>query len=398
LSHAGFTEVREDEPWNCTPGGYYVRRGGSIIAYRLGENLDKETPFRIVAAHVDSPGFKVKPHPNHHSSGWEQVAMEVYGSPILSSWMDREIGFAGRLILRGGEGQLVASSALVRIPSLAVHLDRSAQDSSTLDRQQHLMGVYGLAGGRDFMDVIASEAGCSADDVVSHDLFAYLTQGVESWGDNHQFIAGRGLDDLSSVYPALQAFLSAESDSRAVDVLACFDHEEVGSTTYAGARGTFLDHVVARISASLGASLSESHQARARSWTISADAAHSVHPNYPDKHDPDEKPIVGKGPVVKVNAGQRYATDAAGQELWASLSERGDVPYQVFVSNNAVSCGTTIGPLLASGLGIRTVDVGIPILSMHSSREMCAPQDVEWLEKVLTGFYGAGSMSVTAGS
>ena len=395
LSQTGFTQQSETEAWDCTPGGHYVMRDGAIIAYRIGTGLTgSRARFHIVGTHTDSPGFKLKPHPQHRGFGWAQAGMEVYGGPLLNSWLDREFGLAGRVVLRSGEVQLVATDAWLRIPQLAPHLDRSVNDSLTLDRQRHMMPVYGVDGGTgvasqgtDIMAALAEVLGCTPTDIQAHDLFAYITQPPEFFGVHKQFLGAGRLDNLSSVYPGMMALASAIPHQDTIAVLACFDHEEVGSQTRSGASGTFLEEVLTRICVGLNLSADEFFQVRARSQVISADAGHSINPNYPEKHDSDQRPIMAGGPMLKVNAQQRYTSDGRGHHFWASLCEQAGIPYQVFVSNNAVPCGSTIGPLTATRLGIPTMDIGIPLLSMHSAREMCAPIDVDYLQKALEVFF-----------
>jgi aspartyl aminopeptidase len=342
--------------------------------------------------------------------------MEVYGGPLLNSWLDREFGLAGRVVLSTGEQRLVATDPWLRIPQLAPHLDRSVNDGLILNPQRHLMPVYavgvrslkswktpragtsGTSGNSDFRPVVdtagvdiiqalAEVLGCAADEIMGHDLFAYITQPPEYFGVDKQFLAAGRLDNLSSVYPGLQALIAAEPSIGTIPVLACFDHEEVGSETRTGAGGTLLDDVLTRICLGLSLTADEAYQVRARSQMVSADAGHSIHPNYPEKHDLDEHPLMGAGPMIKINAQQRYTSDGPGRQLWAAICAEAGVPHQVFVSNNAVPCGSTIGPIASTRLGIPTVDVGIPLLSMHSAREMCAPIDVEYLTQALTVFF-----------
>jgi len=387
LGQKGFTEQREADPWDAAPGGHYVVRDGAIIAYRLPEPGSADLRYRIVGTHTDSPGFKLKPHPLHEAAGWRQAGMEVYGGPLLNSWLDREFGLAGRVVLASGEQRLVATGPWLRIPQLAPHLDRSVNESLHLNPQTHLMPVYGLASDEmSLLDAVAVAAGCTTGDLAGHDLFAYVTQPPEQFGSDQQFLASGRLDNLSSVYPGLLAISGAVPSPGVIPVLACFDHEEVGSATRTGAAGPFLEDVLARIDLGLGLTGDAVFQVRARSKLVSADAGHSVHPNYPDMYDPDERPLMGGGPMLKVNARQRYTTDGPGTAWWTAACAQAGVPCQTFVSNNAVSCGTTIGPLAATRLGIPAVDVGLPILSMHSAREMCAVRDVDWFAQALQVF------------
>ena len=387
LAGAGFTVQSEAEPWDASPGGHVIVREGAVIAYRLPGPGTPHPRFRIVGTHTDSPGFKLKPHPEHTSAGWAQVGMEVYGGPLLNSWLDREFGLAGRVVLASGEVRLVASPPWLRIPQLAPHLDRSVADNLHLDQQAHLMPVYGLAGGPDLMTAVADLAGCTVAEIAGHDLFSAAAEPPATFGLAGEFLAAGRLDNLSSVYPGMIALVGSDPTPGVIPVLACFDHEEVGSATRTGAAGPFLEDVLARIGLGMGWTPDETYQVRARSWVVSADAGHSVHPNYAGMYDPDERPLLGGGPMLKVNARQRYTTDAPGTALWTTLAGRTGLPVQTFVSNNAVTCGSTIGPITATRLGIPTLDVGIPILAMHSAREMCSPADVEGLARVLTTFF-----------
>jgi aspartyl aminopeptidase len=384
LDAAGFDRQYETEPWSGLSAGYVVR-DGAIIAWRLPDLLDAPVGFRIVGAHTDSPGFKLKPHPAAYSSGFAQAAMEVYGGPLLNSWLDREFGLAGRVITRTGDQHVVSTGAWLRIPQLAPHLDRSVNESLHLDKQAHLKPIY-ATGPVDLMASVAAILDLEAEEIDGFDLFAAVTEAPAVIGMDAQFLASPRLDNLSSVHAGLVALLAAEASGQ-VQVLACFDHEEVGSDSRSGASGPFLEDVLTRIGTSLGWSSDEKAVWLARSFLISADAGHSVHPNYPGLHDPDHRPVLNAGPLLKVNANQRYTTEGPGTARWARLCRAADVPSQVFVSNNSVPCGSTIGPLSATRLGIESIDVGIPLLSMHSARELCGVADPGWLAAVLAGFY-----------
>ncbi len=382
LDEAGFTEQRETEAWQ--PGGaHYAVRDGAVIAWRVPES----TPagFRIVGAHTDSPGFKLKPDPSAYAFGWSQAAMEVYGGPLLNSWLDREFGLAGRVVTRDGSVRLISTPAWLRIPQVAPHLDRSVNDQLHLDKQAHLKPVFALGAG----DILAALAGLldiHRDEIDGHDLFAAVTEAPATIGVAGEFFASWRLDNLSSVHAGLVGLLDAEP-SEAIQVLACFDHEEIGSASRSGAQGPFLESVLRRIGASLGWDTDAFERALAGSTVISADAGHAVHPNYPHLHDPDHRPTLNAGPLLKVNANQRYTSEGPGSALWLRVCRAAGVPTQPFVSNNAVPCGSTIGPLTATRLGIPSVDVGIPLLSMHSARELAGIQDPGWLAQALAAFY-----------
>lgn len=382
----------ERDAWLAGPGSYFVIRDGAIVAWRQSPSATSTTPYRIVGSHTDSPGFKLKPQPTTGSLGWLQAGVEVYGGPLFNSWLDRELEFAGRLAFRDGSVSLVRTGALLRFPQLAVHLDRGVNtDGLKLDPQRHLNPVIGL-GDVDHADLVghlANLAGRTGEDVTGYDISVADTQPPAVFGLDDAFFAAGRLDNLSSVHASLLAFLALPEDLDSTVVFAAFDHEEVGSETRSGASGPLLSDILSRISEGLGASDSQRLQAFAGSWCLSADAGHSVHPNYSDRHDPVNRPVAGNGPILKINANQRYATDALGAAEWARACGAAGVEYQEFVSNNALPCGSTIGPLTATRLGIRTVDVGIPLLSMHSARELAGASDPESLSRAIGAFLAA---------
>ncbi|MDR2895046.1 MAG: M18 family aminopeptidase [Propionibacteriaceae bacterium] len=392
LESAGFARQFEADPFDCSPGGHFIIRDGAIIAYRLPDQTGPlaQTRFQIVGAHTDSPTFKLKPSPEHRAAGWAQVGMEIYGGPLLNSWLDRELGLAGRVVLADGRVELVKTPAWLIIPQLAPHLDRSVNQALTLDPQRQLMPVYGLADRQaDQLGLLAGVAeliGVAPDSIIAHDLFAYPTCSAGCFGLAGEFLAASRLDNLSSVFPGLQAMAQVQPRPGVIPILACFDHEEVGSMTRSGAQGPFLTDVIERIGLGLGWDEDSRHQVAARSMVVSSDAGHSVNPNHAERHDPDQRPLMGHGPMLKLNASQHYASDAIGEAVWQRVCAQAGVPVQTFVSNNAVSCGTTIGPLTAGRSGLATVDIGLPILAMHSSREMAALSDLDDLQRALTVF------------
>ncbi|MGO1853745.1 MAG: M18 family aminopeptidase, partial [Microbacteriaceae bacterium] len=348
------------------------------------------TPAQIFGAHTDSPGFKLKPKPTTGSRGWLQAGVEVYGGPLLNSWLDRELRLAGRLALADGRVVLADTGALLRLPQLAVHLDREANSGLALDKQFQTQPVWGLGDPleEDLLGELASSAGVDAADVRGFDaVVADAARGAVFGKDDAFFASGR-LDDLASVHAGVAA-LGGLSSAPGIAVLAAFDHEELGSASRSGAAGPFLEDILARVYAGLGADATEQRRAFAASWHLSSDVGHSVHPNYAHKHDPIVQPLLGSGPILKINANQRYATDAVGSAAWAEWCESAGVASQEFVSNNAVPCGSTIGPITATRLGIRTVDVGIPILSMHSARELAGVSDLHDLARVAEAFFSA---------
>jgi aspartyl aminopeptidase len=394
LTAAGFTELAETDEWASGGGDFFVIRDGAIAAWRAPVSATATTPFRIVGSHTDSPGFKLKPQPTTGYLGWVQAGVEVYGGPLFNSWLDRELEFAGRLAFRDGSTALVRTGALLRFPQLAVHLDRGVNSEGLkLDPQRHLNPIVGLGDleQADLVGHLARLAGQTGAEVAGYDISVADTQAPAIFGLDDAFFASGRLDNLSSVHSSLIAFLAVASGTASEDasipVLVAFDHEEVGSETRSGASGPFLADILTRISGGVGASDSDRLRAFASSWCLSADAGHAVHPNYPEKHDPVNRPIVGRGPLLKINANQRYATDALGAAEWARACEAAGVRYQEFVSNNAVPCGSTIGPLTATRLGIRTIDVGLPLLSMHSARELAGAADPENFTSAIGAFF-----------
>jgi aspartyl aminopeptidase len=406
LDEAGFTGLDEREPWSGGAGSFYLIRDGALIAWVVPDGAEPTTGFNILGAHTDSPSFKLKPKPTTGAFGWLQAGVEVYGGPLLNSWLDRELQLAGRLVMLDGTQHLTATGPMLRFPQLAIHLDRAVNDGLTLDKQRHMNPVWGLGNPADvdLLGVLASHvpAGVSvnAAEIGGYDVVIADTQPPAVFGANSEFFASGRLDNLSATHAGLVALiahasLAAKSDAGSgagsaaapIAVLAAFDHEEIGSNSRSGACGPILEDVLVRVSDGLGATVSQRRQALAASFCVSADAGHAVHPNYAERHDPANHPMLNGGPLLKINANQRYATDAPGAALWARLCAESGVPYQEFVSNNVMPCGSTIGPLTATRLGIRTVDVGVPLLSMHSARELCGVQDPRRLAAVTELFF-----------
>lgn len=388
LAAAGSREQDEAEPWDSAPGLHHLVRDGALLAWRVPEGAGPTTPFRVVGAHTDSPTFVLKPRPDIGLLGWQQLGVEVYGGPLLNSWLDRELGLAGRLVLRDGSTQMLRTGPLMRIPQLAIHLDRGLNaEGLKLDPQQHTAPVWSVGRrGLGILDHLAEVAGCERSAIDGYELVAFDTAAPAVFGAHEEFFASGRLDNLSSVHAALTALLGA-GDSGSVPLVAAFDHEEVGSASRSGAAGPVLADVLGRIQDGLGATADQRHQALARSFCLSADAGHAVHPNYPGRHDPANHPLLNGGPLLKINANQRYATNAAGAALWRRACRQAGVPTQEFVSNNAMPCGSTIGPLTATRLGIPTVDVGVPLLSMHSARELAGVEDPWSLSLAIGAFW-----------
>jgi len=387
LVAAGFTELDEVQAWPTGPGAYVVLREGAVIAWKQPDGATGTTPFRILGAHTDSPGFRIKPNPVVRSGGWEQLNVEVYGGPILSTWFDRDLRIAGRAVLVDGSTVLVSTDAVARIPNLAIHLDRSVNEGTAIDRQRHVLPVVGTdgsaAGATDVLDWLHARVG---GDVAAWDLFLADTQAPARIGIDRVFLASARMDNLTSVHAGLRGIVDAPADADHIPVFAAFDHEEVGSSTPTGASGPFLEDVLHRIHDGIGASVSEAARSFRASWLLSSDAGHLVHPNHPEKHDPTNRPRPGGGPLLKINANQRYMTDARGEAVFAAACATAGVAFQPFVNVNTIPGGSTIGPLAATRLGIPTVDIGVGLLSMHSARELVHVDDLAALGGAVAAF------------
>ena len=377
LLAAGYAELDETEDWTdaVVPGARLLLvRDGAVVAIAIPHDAEATTPYRIVGAHTDSPGLKLKPKPTIGSGGFLQAGVEVYGGPILASWFDRELELAGRVVDVSGTEHLVRTGPWARVPHLAIHLDRDLNTAFSPDRQRDLQPVLGVTGDGDVVGALAALIGVPSADVAGYDLITCDTQPPRRFGVAGDLFASPRLDNLTSVHAGLRAMEAVEPGG-AIAVLAAFDHEEVGSESRSGAAGPLLVDVLERVTAALGGGRVELARAIAASWCMSADAGHAVHPNRPEKHDPANRPVAGGGPLLKINAVQRYTTDAPGAALWGRICRTAGVPWQEFVSNNDVPCGSTIGPITATRLGIRTFDVGTPLLSMHSARELTHVDD-----------------------
>ena len=380
LIAAGFRRVAETDAWDGDAGGRFVLRGGAIVAWYVPEGAEATRGFRIFGAHTDSPTLRVKPRPDTGAVGWRQIAVELYGGTLLNTWLDRDLGLSGRVVLRDGRERLVfVDRPLLRVPQLAIHLDRAVNESGLqLDKQQHMTPVWGLGPVDEgaLIRFVADELGVRADDVTGWDLMVHDVQRPACIGRDRELLASARLDNLLSVHAGLAALLAAARDGVPhIPVLGAFDHEETGSASTTGAAGPLLETVLTRVVSARGGSLEDRARAFADSYHLSSDVGHAVHPNYVGRHEPGHHPVPNGGPILKVNTNQRYATDARGRSVFAAVCERAGVPWQTFVGINSMACGSTIGPITATRLGIETVDVGAACLSMHSARELCGADD-----------------------
>ncbi|MEX2290766.1 MAG: M18 family aminopeptidase [Mycobacteriales bacterium] len=401
LEQAGFTELSERDRWTLASGDarYVVRDGGSLIAFRVGSAPTAEAGIRLVGTHTDSPTFKLRPRYEVRRAGFRLLGVETYGGLLAHTWLDRELTVAGRIAVRGVEGgvemhRVVLPNGPVRLPSLAIHLDRAVREGLQLDPQNQLVPIWGADRGGEpgLVEALADSAGIDAADVLGHDLVLADTQPSASTGADGSWIAAPRLDNLGSCHSAVLALLAAAPAAHTQLVVAN-DHEEVGSGSAEGARGPFLEDVVARVVAATSDRVPEGRRpydpqdlqvTLARSRLVSADMAHAQHPNHAERHEPAHTPVLGGGPVLKLNANQSYATDARSGGWFAARCADAGVPLQHFVSRNDLPCGSTIGPLTATRLGLSTLDVGAPLLGMHSCRELGSAQDVPLMVRALT--------------
>lgn len=398
LNDAGFSALDERGEWQLEQGkGYYVIRNGStIVAFRCGKTPVHECGWRMVGAHTDSPNLKVKPSPELHRQGYFQLGVEVYGGALLNPWFDRDLGLAGRVNYENTQGQLC--SALINlnrpvgvIPSLAIHLDREANNSHSVNPQRDLPVVIlqseKPASFRDLLvETLVQQGIGDVAGVLDYELSFYDCQPAAMVGWNEDFIASARLDNLLSCYIGLEALLAA--DAKEHTVLVCSDHEEVGSQSAVGAQGPMLESVLRRVA---GDEISW-QRAIANSMMISADNAHGIHPNFSDKHDGNHGPLLNAGPVIKNNVNQRYATNSETSSLFRRLCANSGVAVQSFVVRSDMACGSTIGPLTASAIGVKTLDIGVPTFAMHSIRELAGSQDAFNLSTVLTAYYQLDSV------
>jgi aspartyl aminopeptidase len=400
LEAAGFRRLAETDDWSKLEAGRYAfaHGGSSLLAFVIPEGK-RTAGFRIVGAHTDSPNLRLKPTPEYKKEGYAQLGVEVYGGALLNSWLDRDLSLAGRVFLKGDSAKVEArlvrfTRPMLRVAQLAIHLDRDANDKGVvLNRQEHLAPIFGLdrEGGPTLASMLAAELGVEAERIVGTDLMLYDVVAPVLGGREGEMIFSARLDNLAMSHAAVRSVIDAAPGAAAGEVIpvaALFDHEEVGSETAYGAQSAFLPRALERIVLGRGGSREDFHRTLAGSLCVSADMAHAVHPNYESRHEARHKPVLNGGPVVKINSQQRYATSGATAALFRSLCARAEVPVQHYANRTDLPCGSTIGPIASTLLGIRTVDVGNPMLSMHSIRELGGAKDPAMMTRVLTAFFG----------
>ena len=391
LLAAGFSPALESEPLPGA-GAHFVVRGGSIVAWRAPPRLSF---FRIVGAHTDSPNLRLKPHADVVRAGFRLLGVEIYGGVLLNSWLDRDLGLSGRVAVRSSTGVdvrlLVIDRPILRVPQLAIHLDREVNEKGlVLNRQTNLAPLWASEGAENVSvaAVVAEELGVEAGDILSWELMVHPLEPSRLAGLRAEFVSAPRLDNQLSCWAATKALIDSGPHDQCTNVMVLFDHEEVGSASSQGADGAYLGSVLERLALACGADRAGYLTALANSLCVSADNAHATNPNYADRHEPNHTIALNGGPVLKVNSNLRYATDAATSAAFATICVDAGVPLQRFVNRTDLACGSTIGPLTAAALGIPTVDVGAPQLAMHSARELCGAADPPLLAKALTAFFG----------
>ena len=402
LDAAGFQAVLETDAWLLASGGryYVIRDDSSIVAFVLGSNPLPESGFKILGAHTDSPGLRIKPQPQLYSDGLMRLAVEVYGGPILASFTDRDLSLAGRVAFTKADGQIGRNllrfdQALLRLPNLAIHMNRNVnEDGLKLNKQTELAVICAASEEQlpaaHFKNLLATQAGLDSQQILSWELTVYDTQKGSFWGLDQDFFANSQLDNLASCHAGLSAFLAKTSlNGGNTIVCAFFDHEEVGSESCKGAAGSFLPDVLHRLANSQNLNQDQYQRCLAHSFMVSADMAHGYHPNYPWAYEPNHKVLLNQGPVIKINANHRYASECISEAQFMHYCQIAEVPFQKYAHRGDLACGSTIGPISASKLGIRTVDVGNPMWAMHSCRETAGVADHDYLIKALKVFFAA---------
>lgn len=391
LLYAGFTEIREEDTWQIEKGGKYVvtRNGSALMAFTVPQ--EGAEAFHITASHCDSPTFKIKEDPEIADGPYVKLNVEGYGGMIMSTWLDRPLSVAGRLLVTENghlaEKLVAIDGTMLVIPSVAIHMDRSVNQHKEWKVQKDMLPLYGMTGAKTpFMDVIAASAKVKAEDILAHDLILYSRVPGTIWGEEREFISSPKLDDLQCAFACFRGFTQGQKE-KYISVYALFDNEEVGSATSQGAGSTFLVNTLERLARSLGYSYDETMAMIARSFMISADNAHSVHPNHPEYADPVNRPVINGGIVIKYSAAQKYATNAFSAAYFKKLCKDHDIPTQTFTNHSDNPGGSTLGNISNTVIAMPTVDIGLPQLAMHSSYETAGVKDTAYLVDAVTKFY-----------
>lgn len=401
----GFSQLNEGETWRLQAGGryYVVRDGSSIILFVCGKSKLPKTGFRVVGAHTDSPGLRVKPQAAFQTGKLIRLGVEIYGGPILATFTDRDLSLAGRVCLRNQNSSTAIDTPLihfktpiVRLPNLAIHMNRKVNDEGLrLHKQNELPLIFSISENKQpaqqqFLLLLADKLECNPDDILTWELNVFDTQKGAFFGQHQEFIADSQLDNLASCHAALTAILT-ESGLNAESTALCafFDHEEIGSESLKGAGGSFLSDVLERVAIGLDIDVEGYKQALSNSFLISADMAHAYHPNFPSAYEPNHQALVNSGPVIKINANQRYTSEPVSEAMFIKLCEQAGAPWQKYTHRTDIPCGSTIGPMTSARLGMRSVDVGNPMWAMHSARESAGVLDHSWMTEVLANFFSS---------
>ena len=400
LDKNGFIEIKEADKWDLKAKGkyYVIKNDSALIAFEVGTGDIEETGFRLIGAHTDVPGFRIKPNPQMISEGkYIKLNTEVYGGPILHTWFDRPLSIAGKVSLKGAsplkpETRLVnINKPLLIIPSLAIHMNREVNEGFKINRQVDTLPLLGLINDKlekeDYlMNILSEELQVNKEDILNFELGLYEYEKGMLIGMNEELISSGKFDDLWMVYAGIRALVDSRENA-ATKVMICIDNEEIGSLTAEGADSTLLNNILERITLGLGKGREGYYRALANSIMISADLAHAVHPNLGDKHDPTNRPVLEGGPVLKIAASGSYSTDSFNGAVFAGVCEAAGVPFQKFVNRSDVRGGTTIGPVTAANLTIPVIDMGAPVLGMHSIRELASVKDNYYTVKAFTEFF-----------
>ena len=400
LDENGFIEIKETDKWDLQAKGkyYVIKNDSALIAFEVGTGDIEETGLRLIGAHTDVPGFRIKPNPQMISEGkYVKLNTEVYGGPILHTWFDRPLSIAGKVSLKGAsplkpETRLVnINKPLLIIPSLAIHMNREVNEGFKINRQVDTLPLLGLINDKlekeDYlMNILAEELKVNKEDILNFELGLYEYEKGMLIGMNEELISSGRFDDLWMVYAGIKALVDSR-ENEATKVMICIDNEEIGSLTAEGANSTLLNNILERIALGLGKDREGYYRALANSIMISADLAHAVHPNLGDKHDPTNRPVLEGGPVLKIAASGSYSTDSFNGAVFAGICEAAGVPFQKFVNRSDVRGGTTIGPVTAANLTIPVIDMGAPVLGMHSIRELASVKDNYYTIKAFTEFF-----------
>ncbi|WP_373844531.1 M18 family aminopeptidase [Clostridium sp.] len=400
LKESGFIEIKEDNSWNLKKEGKYfiTKNDSALIAFTVGNGKIEKDGFKVIGAHTDSPCFKIKPNSDINvENNYIKINTEVYGGPILNTWMDRPLAMAGRIVLKSENPfyphRLLINIAkpLMIIPNLAIHMNREVNSGIKLSKQKHMLPLLSLIDSNSkskhyLTQIISEELSIAKEDILDFDLFLYEFDKGTMAGSNKEFISSSRLDDLSMVYSGIKS-ISNTKIKNSTNVMVCFDNEEVGSTTKQGANSPMLLSFLERICLNLGKNKDDFYRAISKSFMISCDLGHALHPNYIEKSDPVNRPIINKGPIIKISASQSYTTDGVSGAIYKSICDRADIPVQIFVNHSDERGGSTIGPISSSHINMTCVDMGIPILSMHSIRELAGVKDYIYAMNSFKTFY-----------